>query len=309
MALSLDSIKHVNVNCSDLERSLLFYRDLVGLTPLSHTNPLPQEGVGFGLPGKVVWDAFLLHDDRGADGPAIDLLQWQTPVPVGRPNLDAHNLGYMRLCFAHPDLDSLHARCVDMGIKTRSAPVSVPVIEGHTVRFFCCDDPDGTCVEFIERPGPARMSHININCRNLDESAAWYQQVLGVKTAAPRAEPPPAQGAGFGFSGDCSYRADFFSVDGDNSSYIIDLLEWTDPKPVGEPLAEANHLGVFRMAFMVEDATASCVELDRLGIEHSGPCLLEMGPEVPIEGGLLAVFFRDPDGACLELIEKPRMKT
>jgi hypothetical protein len=60
---------------------------------------------------------------------------------------------------------------------------------------------------------------------------------------------------------------------------------------------------------MVEDAAASCAELDRLGIEHSGPCLLEMGPEVPIEGGLLAVFFRDPDGACLELIEKPRMKT
>ena len=31
---------------------------------------------------------------------------------------------------------------------------------------------------------------------------------------------------------------------------------------------------------------------------------LEMGPEVPI-AGLWAVFFRDPDGTCLELIERP----
>ncbi len=302
------SIKHVNVNCSNLERSLHFYRDVVGLTRMSYTNAPPQDGAGFGLPGEVVWDAHLLHDDRGADGPAIDLLQWKTPEPVGKPPADAHNLGFMRLCFAHPDLDSLHAHLVKLGIKTRSGPVVVPVTEGNTVRFFCCEDPDGTCVEFIERPGPVRMSHININCRNLDESAAWYQQALGVKAVGPRAEPPPANGSGFAFTGDCSYRADFFSVDGDNRSYIIDLLEWTDPKPVGEPLQEANHLGVFRMAFMVEDAAASCAELDKLGIEHSGPCLLDMGPEIPIEGGLLAVFFRDPDGTCLELIEKPKMK-
>jgi hypothetical protein len=31
-----------------------------------------------------------------------------------------------------------------------------------------------------------------------------------------------------------------------------------------------------------------------------------MGPEIPIEG-LYAVFFRDPDGTCLELIERPRI--
>lgn len=308
MSLSPLSIKHVNVNCSDLQKSLGFYRDLVGLTPLSHTNPPPQQGAGFGLPGEVVWDAYLLHGDRGPEGPAIDLLEWKTPEPIGTPKQDANHLGFMRLCFAHPSLDELHSRLTAAGVATRSGPVSVPVTDGHIVKFFCCEDPDGTCVEFIERPDSVGMSHININCRDLDHSADWYQRVLGVKTAAGRAEPPPSNGSGFGFEGDCSYRADFFSVDGENSSYIIDLLEWTDPQPIGEPLAAANHLGVFRMAFMVEDAAASCAVLDGLGVEHSGPCLLEMGPEVPIEGGLLAVFFRDPDGTCLELIEKPKMK-
>jgi catechol 2,3-dioxygenase-like lactoylglutathione lyase family enzyme len=157
MSLSLLSVMHVNVNCSDLERSLGFYRDQVGLVPQSHTNPLPQDGAGFGLPGRVVWDAHLLHDDRG---------------------------------FA---------------------------------------------------------------------------------------------------------------------SAAVDLLEWKEPKPIGEPFREAHHLGLFRMAFMVESAAAGCAELDRLGVEHSGVCWLEMGPEIPIEG-LNAVFFRDPDGTCLELIETPTIR-
>lgn len=307
MSLSLLSVMHVNVNCSDLERSLRFYRDRVGLVPQSHTNPLPQEGAGFGMPGKVVWDAHLLHDDRGYAGPAVDLLEWKSPAPIGQPPAVLHQLGFVRLCLTHADLDALHAELMGAGIPCLSEPVTVPVLADQAVRFFCCKDPDGTTVEFVERPGPVRLSHININCRDLEHSSQWYQRVLGVLPIAGRAQPPPASGVGFGFEGSCRYRADFLAVAGDASSLILDLLEWQDPKPVGQPAQEANHLGLFRMAFMVEDAAASCRELDRLGVENSGPCWLEMGPEIPIDG-LNAVFFRDPDGTCLELIETPRIR-
>lgn len=313
MALDLTRVAHVNVNCSNLERSLHFYRDLVGLEATTHTRPLPQEGAGFGLPGRVVWDAYMMQDGTGPLAPAIDLLEWQTPKPIGRPHPEANHLGFMRLCLGHPDLDALHARLAAAGVLLRSKPVSVPVLPGQTVRFFLCSDPDGTCVEFIEfgdaagRPGGTRLSHININCADLDRSSDWYQRVLGVAPIADRAEPPPADGSGFGFTGDCRYRADFLCIGGKPHPFLIDLLEWQAPKPIGRPLAEANHLGLFRMAFMVDDAAASCTELDRLGVPHSGPCQLDMGPDVPIEGGLKAVYFRDPDGTCLELIETPRI--
>ena len=55
-------------------------------------------------------------------------------------------------------------------------------------------------------------------------------------------------------------------------------------------------------------AAGCCAELDRLGVEHSGPCWLEMGPDLPMIDGLNAVFFRDPDGTMLELIETPRFR-
>src|SRR5258705_13705347 len=170
MALPLLSTVHVNANCSDLARSLAFYRDLVGLAPLSHTKPVPQDGGGFGLTGRVQWDAHLLHDERGLTGPAVDLLEWQTPRPTGRPAAAANQLGLYRMCLSHPDVDALYARLVGAGVRTASAPAEMTLdhATGLRVRFFCAFDPDGTCGEFIEQPGALRMLHINANCRDLD---------------------------------------------------------------------------------------------------------------------------------------------
>ncbi len=308
MALPLVSTVHVNANCSDLARSLAFYRDLVGLAPLSHTKAMPQDGAGFGLPGRVQWDAHLLHDERGQLGPAIDLLEWQQPPPTGRPPRAANQLGLYRLCLAHPDLDALHARFTAAGVRTASEPVEMRLdhASGLRVRFFCAFDPDGTCVEFIEQPGELRLMHVNVNCRDLDRSSRWYQDVLGLAPLMARSQPGDVDGAGLGFPGKCRFRADFLALPG-RPDLIVDLLEWLDPAPVGAPAASANQLGYFRLAYLVEDARACCAELDRLGVAHSGACWLDMGPDVPIDG-LHAVFFRDPDGTCLELIERPRLR-
>jgi catechol 2,3-dioxygenase-like lactoylglutathione lyase family enzyme len=308
MALPLLSTVHVNANCSDLARSLAFYRDVVGLTPLSHTKAVPQDGSGFGLPGRVQWDAHLLHDERGVAGPAVDLLEWQQPRPIGHPARAANQLGLYRMCLSHPDLGALHARMRSAGVRTASPPAEMTLDpeSGLRVRYFCSFDPDGTCVEFIEQPGAVRLLHVNVNCRDLDRSSRWYQDVLGLAPLVARSQPGAVDGIGLGFPGACQFRADFLAIPG-RMDLIVDLLEWLDPTPIGAPAASANQLGWFRLAYLVEDARACCAELDRLGVAHSGPCWLDMGPDVPIDG-LHAVFFRDPDGTCLELIERPRLR-
>jgi catechol 2,3-dioxygenase-like lactoylglutathione lyase family enzyme len=309
MTLPILSTVHVNANCSDLSRALAFYRDLVGLTPLSHTRPVPQDGRGFGLGGRVQWDAHLLHDERGVAGPAVDLLEWQTPRPTGRPAIAPNQLGLYRLCLSHADVDALHARMRAAGARTAAPPAHMTLDHrsGLRVKFFCSFDPDGTCVEFIEQPGPVRLMHVNVNCRDLDRSTRFYQEVLGLAPLTARSQPGPVDGRALGFPGDCTFRADFLAIPG-RVDLIVDLLEWLDPTPIGKPAESANQLGLFRLAYLVEDAAACCTELDRLGIAHSGPCWLEMGPEIPIDG-LNAVFFRDPDGTCLELIERPEIRT
>ncbi len=294
---------HVNVNCSDLARSKRFYEQQVGLTALSHTHPLPQDGAGFGLAGRVQWDAHLLHDARGFAAPAVDLLEWKSPPPLGRPYAEANHLGFYRLCFSVPDVGAKHAQLVAAGVPCLGGPALVPLSPNLSVRFFCCLDPDGTAIEFLELAGQPRMLHVNLNCSNLAASADWYRRVLGLESAGSSG-PGPVDGSGFGFAGSAEWRAEFLAVPGRADAFVIDLLEWRTPRPVGQPYAAANHLGMFRMAFLVTDAKAACAELDRQGVAHSGPVWLEVGPEIPIDG-LSAVFFRDPDGSCLELIEQP----
>ena len=60
-------IYHVNVNCSDLERSLAFYCDGIGLRKGTRTKPdAPQPGAAFGLE-QVQWDAWILTGSGGID--------------------------------------------------------------------------------------------------------------------------------------------------------------------------------------------------------------------------------------------------
>lgn len=307
MAVPLLSTVHVNVNCRDLERSLGFYRDALGLAPKTHTRPEPQDGAGFGLEGRVQWDAHLLHDPRGVSGPGVDLLQWLRPAPVGRPPGAANHLGIFRVGLGHPDLDALHARLAGAGVPTLSPPTEMPLDStgGLAVRFFCALDPDGACVELREESGEPRLLHANVNCRDLDRAADWYGRVLGLEPRSARAEPGPCDGRGLGLPERCRFRADTLAVPGAAVDLALLLQEWIHPAPVGEPAREANRLGWFRIAWLVEDASAACAELDRLGVSHSGPRRLDMGPDVPVEA-LRAVFLRDPDGTCLELIERPR---
>jgi hypothetical protein len=56
---------------------------------------------------------------------------------------------------------------------------------------------------------------------------------------------------------------------------------------------------------LVEDIQRSYQELKLQGVECEPPVFLDMGPEIPIDG-VWAVFFPDPDGTCMELIETPK---
>jgi catechol 2,3-dioxygenase-like lactoylglutathione lyase family enzyme len=220
-------------------------------------------------------------DDPG--GTALDLLEWKLPRPVGRPPATPHQLGFARLCFAVPDVAALHARLRGVGIECA----------GSDGPGFRARDPDGTLLEFAEqRVEATRPAQVVVNCSNLSGSLAWYQALLDLE-----AEPVP---------GPLEAEAVRLVPRSRPAGFALELVEWRRPRPVGRPAARANQLGIFRMAFLVDDARAAWEELRARGVECPPPVWLEMGPEIPIEG-LWAVFFPDPDGTCLELIQSPRV--
>jgi hypothetical protein len=85
------------------------------------------------------------------------------------------------------------------------------------------------------------------------------------------------------------------------SGLIVELIEWEDPAATRAPARKANELGIFRMAWHTPDIDRDHAVLGDAGVEcYSPPAHLEMGPGIP---ALRALFWGDPDGACLELIE------
>jgi catechol 2,3-dioxygenase-like lactoylglutathione lyase family enzyme len=300
MALELATVAHVNVNCAQLARSLAFYRDALGFAPLSHTNPLAQDGAGFGLRGRVQWDAWILHDDRGQAVQGIDLLEWKQPPPTGRPAL-AHEIGFSRLLLDVRDVRALHARLAAAG-----APPLTPCHALGGERFgFLARDPDGALLEIVESAnagaGP-RTTGVVVNVASLEASAAWYERALGLRASEP--EKHEADGAAYGLAGAARWREATLMA---SDAFAIRLAEWEEPRAARGPARPANALGLYRMALLVGDARRACAQLDELGLAHSGAVWLDMGPEVPIDG-LHAGFFPDPDGACLEWIERPRVR-
>lgn len=300
MSLEFVSVVHVNVNCSQLARSLGFYQGALGLAPLSHTRPVPQDGAGFGMHGPVQWDAWIIHDDRGQAAQGIDLLEWKLPAPMGRPAA-VHELGFSRLLLAVRDVAALHARLSAAGAAPRNAPTSL----GGARRGFIARDPDGALLEIAEAADAVvtpRFAGVAINVADLAHAVPWYERVLGLRASAPRA--CEADGAAFELSGTARWREAELAA---SASFAIRLVEWQQPRALREARRPANALGLYRMALLVEDAAKACAQLDALGLVHSGSVRLDMGPDIPIDG-LNAGFFHDPDSACLEWIERPRVR-
>lgn len=308
MAIPIQSVMHVNLNCSDLERSLAFYREAVGLTPAAHTHPPPQPGFPMGdieAPDAVQWDAWILQDERGFGGPSLDLLQWRLPAPTGRPYPVANHLGLTRLGVAVPDVDLAHQRLEALGYPCFAPPAEVPVAADLTARICVARDPDGALVEFVGGPAVAapQLMFAELGCSDLSRSLDWYARILGLE-ASGRFAPGPQPGAIHGLAGEVEWEIAYLHLPG-RDDFGFDLMQWRRPAPVGPAYTSANHLGLYRIAFLVEDLRACREELLREGVACPPPVFLDMGPEIPVDG-VSALFFHDPDSACIELIETPK---
>ncbi len=302
MAIGVTRVFHLNVNCSNLERSLTFYRDLVGLQAVVRTTPPePQPGDAFGL-DTAQWDAWILADGRGIDGVAIDLLEWQIPPPTGRPYPNATVPGFARIGMTTPDIDAAYQRLIAAGVDCYGAPHDVDVEGVPSMKAFVCEDPDGTLIELMSGT-TERISVGIVNVTDFERSIEFYEQVLGFKALA-RFGSGVRDGSGLRLGPEVDWEMAYLDDPRGSFDFAIDLVHWNTPKSEGAPYDTANHLGIYRMALLTDNIDTAYDELCTLGVKCvTPPANLAMGPGIP---DLRALLFPDPDGAMLELIEAPR---
>lgn len=144
------SIAQVVVNCADIEESLRYYQDVMGLTALGEITDRQWPGDLYGRDSDVTVRAVLLGD--GGSVFTVALVQWIDPAPTTEVRVrGANELGLFRMAWSTTD-------CVADEAVIRAAG-SVPFVP--TEELSVGDDlplllvlfwpgPNGECLELIE---------------------------------------------------------------------------------------------------------------------------------------------------------------
>ena len=142
--MAITAVRHVGIVVSDLQRSLWFYRDLLGMEPWADfrdSSPYVQSVTG--VAGADVRMVKL----KATDGVSVDLLQYLShPQDVPGP-VRACDVGCNHVALQVDDLDALYVRLAAHGISFH-APPTVSSDGGAKVTY--CRDPEGVMVELVE---------------------------------------------------------------------------------------------------------------------------------------------------------------
>ena len=117
----ISGLEHTALSVSDLERSIAFYRDVMGLELVRIIECPPKMRLGdvAGMPGCT---ARIAHLRSGSN--MLELFEYQDPrgrnIPKGQKQAD---LGLIHLGFTSTDVRADYAKLKELGIKVFSEPI------------------------------------------------------------------------------------------------------------------------------------------------------------------------------------------
>lgn len=146
--MNITALLHVNINCSNFDRSQAFYA-LLGFKILM---PVQPEGGGdvaaaVGMSSYTLRGALMKHPS----GAVIDLLEWQQPADLRPPYDCLNHLGLARMAFVTSDIAADMESLRLAGVEFLSpGPAVVADPRGGSTQFICFRDPDGVVLELVE---------------------------------------------------------------------------------------------------------------------------------------------------------------
>jgi catechol 2,3-dioxygenase-like lactoylglutathione lyase family enzyme len=145
--LPLARLTHIGIGVSDLERSLRFYRDLLGFT-WEHQLDVEGEPTDtlLRLRGTKLHAEYLSRD-----GVRIELLHFGSPTPPARRERAMNEHGLTHLSFRVTDLDAVVEGLRQAGERVLDETI-IRFPEWQSAACFVVD-PDGQLIELVQSPG------------------------------------------------------------------------------------------------------------------------------------------------------------
>ena len=156
MLNSVNVLDHISVTVSDLDRSLAFYRDVLGLKEVER-HRLEGEVISK-MAGKpdVIMQVVRLAAPQ-TPGILLDLQQYLQP----KGKLSDAKLGdvaHSHICYGVPDVHGAYKELTAQGFKFVSEPVTFDLGWG-IVHVVFLEDPDGYIIELVQSPIEVKPGH------------------------------------------------------------------------------------------------------------------------------------------------------
>jgi catechol 2,3-dioxygenase-like lactoylglutathione lyase family enzyme len=136
---------------SDIDKSLKFYKEVIGFEEIDGFKVPPQFAVDTGLANKHPLDVHVLVLGKGEKATKLKLMQFKTAPGARVDNTFIHSsYGYRYLTIAVKDVNAAVARADKAGAKP-IAKCPVPLPEGFPAGLALANyrDPDGNLVELV----------------------------------------------------------------------------------------------------------------------------------------------------------------
>ena len=143
-------MNHTGFVVSDMERSVSFYRDLLGFHE-DRNDIMEGEFISQGL-GFDATKIHIVYLGIGDMRHSVELVQYLNPVGNQAGASARNDVGTSHLGIIVDDLDALYADLSSKGVRFVNPPASRPGVPYPMARKLCfAMDPDGNILEFIER--------------------------------------------------------------------------------------------------------------------------------------------------------------
>jgi catechol 2,3-dioxygenase-like lactoylglutathione lyase family enzyme len=153
--MTISPVHHTNLSVTDLERSIAFYRDVLGYrvtmrSPIERPEFQRYVHVGPETTGEMV----MLQAGDDPNVGTIELVQWSPPPAEPTPPKRPGDPGVWLIAMQVLDetLEDVRERLREQGVEPWSDVIEIP-LEGYPpFRGMVVLDPDGLAIELIQLP-------------------------------------------------------------------------------------------------------------------------------------------------------------